>query len=108
MVQENLKGIEYFSLGITLNDIPESVEPHSYDGGAMQREFLDFEVSTERLTVVADKMPGYGCTECGVKLWHPGVAIQALVRSARILSRWGDRIEARRLVKEARLLKTSP
>lgn len=109
MVQENLSQTKYFSLGLRLKDIPEPKTPHEYDGGTIQKEFMDFEISSGTLTVAADLMPGYGCTECGIKFVDTTVSIRALVRSARIFSRYGDRIEARRLIREARDLKrTSP
>lgn len=110
MTQEKLKPqAVYFSLGLNLRDIPEPETPHEYDGGTKQREFIDFEVSAGGLTVAADKIPGYGCTECGIKFWDSEVSIRALVKSARIFSRHGNKMEARRLMQEARdLIRISP
>lgn len=105
MVQELEKRTIYFSLGLTLDNIPESGTLHKYDGGTRQKEYTDFETSAGVLTVVTDEVPCYGCTRCGIKVLDDRVAISLLVKSARIFSRHGDRANARHLINEARDLK---
>ncbi|GEM_PF-3392467 len=97
--------VSYFALGLTLKDIP-SPTPCSYCGASTQKELLDYEVKTDSLVIAASPAPGYGCTECGGKMFAPKVFLKLLEGAAKEARKAGEAHLIKYLQKEIALHKS--
>lgn len=98
--------IEYLYLGLALRSIPHPAGC-SFCGSPRQREFLDYEVTTSSIVYRALEAPGYGCTGCEIKTYHPAIAVKALRAAACKRRHAGDISESDRLESEATWIQQS-
>lgn len=101
------RAVVYFSLGLTLEDIPVPDGLCSHCRSPRQKELLPFETETSALVVCATPTPGYGCTgaDCGLKDFTPPVAINLLTSAASEIRKTGDTTSAQWLEQQARELR---
>ena len=105
--QETPRPVVEISLAKPLSELPTAQNPCHYCGGARQREFSEYEASTDTLVVLAIDMPVYGCTECPRKSLYEPIVLEVLSRAVREAAARGDRASALQFQHELELLKES-
>jgi hypothetical protein len=97
----------YFSLGLTLHDIPDP-SICSYCEHPMQKEFVEFESEAGNSFVIATSTPGYGCTNCSMKTVSPEIQIALVQKAEMRLREAGDLDGAAFMREEAELYRSAP
>lgn len=104
--EEDPRPVEYFSLDLTLDDIdPPGACP--YCSGDRQKEFLPYETTSPSLILNATPTPGYGCTDCGMKVFPHSISIQLHRTAACHIRQSGDSSHAEKLERDARALENT-
>ncbi len=88
--------------GLGFENIPDATDC-GLCGAPAQKEYLEFETFSPRLTVVVTAVPGFGCigSDCGLKYYDPQVAIRVLRIAAEEFQTAGEAEKADQLRQEA-------
>lgn len=88
----------YLESNLTLNEIPD-LDPDvcMCASPSNQKEFISYEVRSDKLRIVAKNLPGYGCKNCDVKQFH-SETLNSFESAAAVQFRtFGDEITAKRI-----------